>query len=266
MATELLRSSSWQSGRRREPGRRTATGTTPVRFSTARWPRASSRWRSTGSGWQPPPPPPRSANSRTSSPICRTRTHPSRCPTSRSRRGIGAGGGWGMRAAVAGVLVVLGIAIGWGLYGNTTSPLSFTSDPGAKSDGITREGADAADAAAVAGWADRTVRADAADASATPGLRARRSTPSTPSLARPDPTDDRREAELHLPRRLGRSVDVGSKERATTSLVDLAKFDVKAIVGVLRGAPETLGHQADRRQETHYLSIDPSRDPPTPAR
>ena len=41
-----------------------------------------------------------------------------------------------MRAAVAGVLVVLGIAIGWGLYGNTTSPLSFTSDPGAKSDGI----------------------------------------------------------------------------------------------------------------------------------
>ena len=42
-----------------------------------------------------------------------------------------------MRAAVAGVLVVLGIAIGWGLYGNTSSPLSFTSDPGAKSDGIT---------------------------------------------------------------------------------------------------------------------------------
>ena len=49
----------------------------------------------------------------------------------------GAGSGWGMRAAVAGVLVVLGIAIGWGLYGNTSSPLSFTTDPGAKSDGIT---------------------------------------------------------------------------------------------------------------------------------
>ena len=45
-------------------------------------------------------------------------------------------GGWGMRAAVAAVLVLLGIGIGWGLYGNTTSPLSFTSDPGAKSDGI----------------------------------------------------------------------------------------------------------------------------------
>jgi hypothetical protein len=45
-------------------------------------------------------------------------------------------GGWGMRAAVAAVLVLLGIGIGWGLYGNTTSPLSFTSDPGAKSDNI----------------------------------------------------------------------------------------------------------------------------------
>ena len=37
-------------------------------------------------------------------------------------------------ASVAGAL--LGYAIGWGLYGNTPSPLNFTSDPGAKSDGI----------------------------------------------------------------------------------------------------------------------------------
>jgi hypothetical protein len=34
------------------------------------------------------------------------------------------------------VLVLLGIGIGWGLYGNTGSPLSFQSDPGAKPDGI----------------------------------------------------------------------------------------------------------------------------------
>ena len=39
-----------------------------------------------------------------------------------------------MRAAVAGVLVVFGVAIG--LYGNASSPLSFTSDPGAKADGV----------------------------------------------------------------------------------------------------------------------------------
>lgn len=32
--------------------------------------------------------------------------------------------------------VVLGMCIGWGLYGNTSSPLNFQSDPGANSDGI----------------------------------------------------------------------------------------------------------------------------------
>jgi Domain of unknown function (DUF1707) len=52
------------------------------------------------------------------------------------RWGPSAGGGWGLRLAVAGVLVVLGIAIGWGLYGNTPSPLNFTSDPDAKPDGV----------------------------------------------------------------------------------------------------------------------------------
>ena len=39
------------------------------------------------------------------------------------------GGGLGIRLAVLGVILVLGIGIGWGLYGNTSSPLSFTSDP-----------------------------------------------------------------------------------------------------------------------------------------
>ena len=61
---------------------------------------------------------------------------PVKMPDLKKPSRIGAGAGWGMRAAVAGVLVVLGVAIGWGLYGNTPSPLNFTSDPGAKSDGI----------------------------------------------------------------------------------------------------------------------------------
>src|SRR5712671_4010089 len=61
---------------------------------------------------------------------------PVKMPDLKKPTRVGAGGGWGMRAAVAGVLVLLGVAIGWGLYGNTSSPLSFTSDPGAKSDGI----------------------------------------------------------------------------------------------------------------------------------
>ena len=53
---------------------------------------------------------------------------PTSCPS--------AGGGWGLRLATAAVLVLLGMGIGWGLYGNTASPLSFETDPGAKSDGI----------------------------------------------------------------------------------------------------------------------------------
>ncbi len=71
--------------------------------------------------------------------------------------------------------------------------------------------------------------------------------PDYASLDRPDPDDDRRAAQLHLPRRLGRSVDVGDGRRRCR-LVDLSAFDAKAIVGVLRGAPETLGFKPDRRQ------------------
>jgi hypothetical protein len=32
--------------------------------------------------------------------------------------------------------VLLGVGIGWGLYGNTGSPLDFTTDPGAKPDAV----------------------------------------------------------------------------------------------------------------------------------
>jgi hypothetical protein len=45
-------------------------------------------------------------------------------------------GGWGILAAAFGVSVLLGLGIGWGIYGNTSSPLDFTTDPGAKPDGV----------------------------------------------------------------------------------------------------------------------------------
>ena len=44
--------------------------------------------------------------------------------------------GWGVLAAAFVVSVLLGVGIGWGLYGNTGSPLDFTTDPGAKPDGV----------------------------------------------------------------------------------------------------------------------------------
>lgn len=42
----------------------------------------------------------------------------------------------GLLAAAFVASVLLGVGIGWGVYGNTRSPLDFTSDPGAKPDGI----------------------------------------------------------------------------------------------------------------------------------
>jgi hypothetical protein len=44
--------------------------------------------------------------------------------------------GWGLVVGAFVVSVLLGVGIGWGVYGNTGSPLDFTSDPGAKPDGV----------------------------------------------------------------------------------------------------------------------------------
>ena len=55
-------------------------------------------------------------------------------------------GGWGMRAAVAGVLVVLGVAIGWGLYGNTPLAAELHLRSGRQVRWHTRNGVDSAEA------------------------------------------------------------------------------------------------------------------------
>jgi hypothetical protein len=74
-----------------------------------------------------------------------------------------AGGGWGLRLATGGVLVLLGMGIGWGLYGNTSSPLSLQTDPGAKSDGISAKVLTPPRQLQSLGWAQRIVRTDAAE-------------------------------------------------------------------------------------------------------
>ena len=47
-----------------------------------------------------------------------TANAPVKLPDQKSRRRPLAGGGWGIRAAIAAVLVLLGMGIGWGLYGS----------------------------------------------------------------------------------------------------------------------------------------------------
>ena len=45
--------------------------------------------------------------------------------------------------------------------------------------------------------------------------------------------------------------------------VDLDKFDTRAIVGVLRGAPQTLNIKPDEVRST-YLIVEPAKDPTAP--
>lgn len=142
-----------------------------------------------------------------------TANAPVQLPDLKPRRQLpGGGAGWGLRLAVAGVLVVLGVAIGWGLYGNTPSPLHFQTDPGAKADGI--EGVVLSpptqlhSLGGLTGLLEQTRKrfgdTRGYDLTVYPRLR----------LA--DPAGSRRRpsrTELHLPRRVGRSVHERQEHR-----------------------------------------------------
>jgi hypothetical protein len=82
-------------------------------------------------------------------------------------------------------------------------------------------------------------------------------------LSRADPTDDRRK--LSYTYRGGFDDPSTSAKDEDDVIVDLGAFDVKTAVGILRGAPETVGlQQKDVKPNNTYLSIDPARDPVTP--
>lgn len=172
-----------------------------------------------------------------------------------------AGSGWGLRIAVAGVLVVLGIAIGWGLYGNTPSPLNFTSDPGAKSDGVTPVVLTPPRQLHSLGGLTGLVEQMKQRFGDTNGYRLV-VYPDYASLTRPDPNEDRRE--LNYTYRGGWDDPTTTSKTSDAVEVDLSSFDAKAVVGVLRGAPETLGMKPEDVEST-YLSIDSGSDPTTPA-
>ena len=145
-------------------------------------------------------------------------------PSAADRVGAADRRGWGMRAAVAGVLVVLGIAIGWGLYGNTTSPLSFTSDPGAKSDGIPAKVITPPKQLQSLGGLNGLLEQMRQRFGDTMGY----SLPIYPEYAvldRADPNDDRRKLSYNY---RGGFDDPSTSARADDDvLVDLAAFDVE---------------------------------------
>jgi hypothetical protein len=172
------------------------------------------------------------------------------------------GGGWGIRIAIAGVLVILGMAIGWGLYGNTTSPLSFTSDPGAKSDGIPGKVLTPPKQLQSLGGLNGLLEQMRQRFGDTMGYDLV-IYPEYAVLYRADPSDDRRK--LSYTYRGGFDDPSPSAKSEDDVLVDLAAFNVENAVGILRGAAETVGlNPADVKKESTYLTIDPTRDPTAP--
>ncbi|BDE11481.1 MULTISPECIES: DUF1707 SHOCT-like domain-containing protein [Mycobacterium] len=169
--------------------------------------------------------------------------------------------GLGLAAAALGVTVLLGIGIGWGLYGNTTSPLDFTSDPGAKSDGVApvvlTPPRQLHSLGGLTGLMEQT-RKRFGD---TLGYRLV-IYPTYASFERKDPADDRRVLNYTYRGGWG-DPSTSAKSSTDTELVDLGKFDVKAVVGVMRGAPETVGiKQSDVKSS--YLIVEPGKDPTAP--
>jgi Domain of unknown function (DUF1707) len=179
-----------------------------------------------------------------------------------ARAGGGNAAGWGMRIATAAVLVLLGMGIGWGLYGNTSSPLSFQTDPGAKSDGIQGE--------------VLTPPKQLQSLNGFNGLfeQMRKKFDSTmgyeldihadhASLDRPDPSDNRRKQDYDYRGGWGDPWGSPSTVSEDDRLVDLAKFNYEKTLAVMRSAPETLSMKRADVTDT-WLRLQAANDPATP--
>jgi Domain of unknown function (DUF1707) len=175
-------------------------------------------------------------------------------------RGDGTKRAWGIPLAVTAVLVVLGIAIGWGLYGNSSSPLDFTTDPGAKPDGVVPVVV--------------TPPKELQSLGGLSGLFAQMRTkfgdttgyslsinPDDAYLQRSDPRDDRRVLNYRYQGGWGDPSE-GTKSDSQR-VVDLYNFDLPKVMGLVKGAPQTL-EMGSQRIDDVTINLDPSRDPLTP--
>ena len=80
------------------------------------------------------------------------------------------------------------------------------------------------------------------------------------SLERPDPTEPRRVLRYSY---RGGWDDPSETSTSDERLVDLAGFDIPTFVGLIRGAPESLGIAADEVKQVH-ISIEPNGDMTAP--
>lgn len=174
-------------------------------------------------------------------------------------------GSWGVVAAGLVVAALLGVGIGWGLFGKSSSPLSFSAgsgaaDPGAKPDGVAPVVLTPPKQLQSLGGLTGLLEQARKKFGDTMGFRLV-IYPDYAVMDRQDPAEDRRE--LSYTYRGGWGDPSGSAKGSDAAAVDLAKFDPKATVGILRGAPETLGIKQPDVKAT-YLIVEPSRDPTTP--
>ncbi|WP_082105827.1 DUF1707 domain-containing protein [Mycobacterium sp. UM_Kg27] len=189
-----------------------------------------------------------------------TETAPVKLPTLRGPAEFGVRGVAVKALGALGAALVAGMLLGWAMYGNTSSPLSFTSDPGAKPDGVAPVVLTPPRQLQSLGGLTGLLEQARQKFGDTMGYRLV-VYPDYASLNRPDPTEERRKLDYSY--RGGWDDPSTSSKSSDDVLVDLGAFDVKAAVGILRGAPETLGIKPADVKST-YLIVDPARDPTTP--
>jgi uncharacterized protein DUF1707 len=186
---------------------------------------------------------------------------PVKMPNLKRRPRLPAGTGWGLRLATAAVLVLFGMGIGWGLYGNTSSPLSFQTDPGAKSDGVSAKVLTPPRQLQSMGGLNGLFEQMRKKFGDTVGFEMN-IRPDRATLYRPDSEDPRRKLMYDYRGGWGdpySTTTVDGDDRA----VDLAKFDFEQTIAVLRGAPESLKIQRKDITDT-WIDLEPSKDPATP--
>ena len=186
---------------------------------------------------------------------------PVRLPTLKSRLRLPVGAGWGLRIATAGVLVLFGVGIGWGLYGNTASPLSFETDPGAKSDGIPAKVLTPPRQLQSLGGLNGLFEQMRQKFGDTTGF-AMNIRPDRATLYRPDSDDPRRKLMYDYRGGWGDPYSTSTVD-SDDRVVDLSKFNLEQTIAILRGAPESLGIKRKDISDT-WIDIEPSKDPATP--
>jgi hypothetical protein len=183
-------------------------------------------------------------------------------------------GGWGVRIAVAVVLVLLGAGIAWGLFGgntsspsqSTSSPSQSTSNPGAQPNNRPPVGTPSTAPPQLLSLGGLTgflaeMRKQFGD---TMGyeltLRADQAV-----LFRPDSANAHKTVTFNYsispnisPVARGIWINLGaSPQPVDTTVGDLSKFDVQAVLGVLHGAPQSV--HVNNPTDT-YLIIDSAKD------